>query len=304
MLVAIVVLVFLQTTAGQELALPRRPAGAPTGSALAAKLAPLDRAAREAEIAAEVLRGNVPDFLRMFCPVKSTAVVKGTTRTAVFFVAPDYLAVGNDADYLLVPLSPATAQVLADRLDCLLPTRKMVDLIYKAAEVKLAPSPLPPSPAMTSIAVFGQHNALVRTQRQAQAAQHPLGALTAGHKKDVVIAAGLASAPGKVAIYGWHRADGDPIQPLYLGHAASWVDYSHGIRLVHRRMTLDGQAASVADVLSKAELACLLSDEGPLPSARYGGDGLQTAPKPKTPSAHDRRNLRLSPRTQPRMKGG
>ena len=46
----------------------------------------------------------------------------------------------------------------------------MVDLIYKAAEVELAPSPLPPSPAMTSIAVFGQHNALVRTQRQAQAA--------------------------------------------------------------------------------------------------------------------------------------
>ena len=72
-----------------------------------------------------------------------------------------------------------------------------------------------------------------------------------------MIAAGLASAPGKVAIYGWHRADGDPIQPLYLGHAASWVDYHpRGIRLVHRRVTLDGQAASVADVLSKAELAC------------------------------------------------
>ncbi len=279
-------LLLVPKAAGQELALPRRPADAPTGSVLAAKLAPLDRAAREAEIAAEVRHGNVPDFLRKFCPVKSTAVVKGTTRTAVFFVAPDYLAVGSDAGYLLVPLSPATAQALADQLDCLLPTRKMVDLIYKAAEVKLAPSPLPPSPAMTTIAVFAQNNALVRAQRQAQAAQHPLGALVAGDKKDVVISARLASAPGKVAIYGWHRAEGKPIQPLYLGHTASWVDYSHGIRLVHRRMTLDGQPASVADVLSNAELAGLLSDEGPLSSARYSVDGFQAAPKPKAPPAH------------------
>ena len=57
-------------------------------------------------------------------------------------------------------------------------------------------------------------------------------------------------APGKVAIYGWHKPDGKPIQPLYTGHTASWVDYSHGIRLVSRRMTVNGEAKTIDEVLA------------------------------------------------------
>jgi hypothetical protein len=96
-----------------------------------------------------------------------------------------------------------------------------------------------------------------------------LGALVAGHKKDVVITARLAQSPGKVAIYGWHHTNGDPIQPLYLGHTAAWVDYSHGVRLVQRSLQVNGKPSSVAAVLADANLAGLLSDEGPFVCSRY-----------------------------------
>ncbi len=192
----------------------------------------LDLTQRDKAIAGEVLAGNVPDFLRKFCPIMVTNVADGLTNVGTFFVTPDYLAVGADGNYFFTPVSPGTAQRIADRLACILPTRKMVNAIYAAAEVKLAPSPIPPSPAMTTVPIFVQHNATVRAQRMALTNLYPLGALVAGHKKDVVISARLAGATNKVAIYGWHQTNGVPIQPLYLGHVWWWVDYSQCIRLV------------------------------------------------------------------------
>ncbi len=91
----------------------------------------------------------------------------------------------------------------------------------------------------------------------------------AGHKKDVVIANRLFKTRGKVAIYGWHKPDGKPIQPLYTGHAASHVDYSHGIRLVSRRMMVNGVATTIEEVLADPAAAPLLSNEGPMPQTRY-----------------------------------
>lgn len=141
---------------------------------------------------------------------------------------------------------------------------------YRAAELKLEPAPIPPSDAMTTVPVFAQHNATVRAQRTAALAAHPLGALVAGHKKDVVLTPQLADAPGKVAIYGWHKLDGTAIQPLFLGHAASWVDYSHGIRLIRRDMIVNGAPTTIDAVLADPKLCALLSDEGPLRAYRYG----------------------------------
>ncbi len=96
-----------------------------------------------------------------------------------------------------------------------------------------------------------------------------LGPLVGGIKKDVVITPLLASNPGKVAIYGWHQLNGQPIQPLYLGHGVSYVDYSHGIRLVRGQMLVNGQVRSVADVLADPDLCVLLSDEGVVTNPRY-----------------------------------
>jgi hypothetical protein len=245
----------------QTLELPPRSPSAPKGTDFARSIADLPIEEREAKIRAEILSGNVPSFLRKLVPV----AVRKDAITATYHVAPDYLAVGPDEDYFLTPLSPSTAQAIADRLECTLPTPRMVDQIYAQAELKLTPEPIPPSPAMTTVPVFLRHNEQVRAQR----GDKTLGALVAGHKKDVVIASKLFTTPGKVAIYGWHRRDGKPIQPLYTGHTASWVDYSHGIRLVQRRMTVAGASKTIDDVLADPGLAPLLSADGVMSQTRY-----------------------------------
>jgi hypothetical protein len=255
--------------AAQTLDLPARPANAPGGLEFIGRITALDLRSREQELFAQIISGNVPGFLRNLCPVQVTNVFNGRTNAATFYVTPDYLAVGSDEDYFLAPLSPNMAQKIAGALRCSLPTRKIVDLVYEHAEVRLEPSPIPPSAAMTTVLVFSNHNSTVRTQRREQLKSHPLGALVAGHKKDVVISPKLASAPGKVAIYGWHRTNGTPIQPLYLGHTADWVDYSHGIRLVQQRMLVNEASQTVAAVLADPSLCGLLSDEGVLSTPCY-----------------------------------
>lgn len=224
---------------------------------------------RENVVLREVLAGNVPDSLRQLCPVTVTNLFDGQTNSATFFVTADYLAIGAQTDYFRVPLTPMAAQSIADRLDCILPTRKMVDAIYATADVRLSPSPIPPSGSMTHIIEFYKHDLAVRLQLETLPQHPPPGALIAGHKKDVVITPRLATNTGKVAIYGWHQTNSQPIQPLYLGHTNSWVDYSHGIRLVQQRMILNGQTTTVSDVLANPKLAGLLSDEGIMTNARY-----------------------------------
>lgn len=255
-------LVVVLATLGRaaELSLPVRPADAVGGAEFARSVAPLEREARETAVAAEVRRGNVPQFWRRLVEVPMAG--------AVVSVTPDYLCIGSDEDYWFAPLTPGTAQVIADELGCLLPTKKVADAIWKAA-LKLEPAPLPPSPEMTTVPVFTQHNIMVRAAREKARAEFPLGTLVAGDKKDVVITPRLVESPGKVAIYGWHRLNGVAIQPLFLGHAATWVDYSHGIRLVKKEMTVNGRATTVAAVLADPLRCELLSDEGVIVSPRY-----------------------------------
>ncbi len=92
----------------------------------------------------------------------------------------------------------------------------------------------------------------------------PLGALISGHKKDVVLTNRLSEILGRVAIYGWHRLSGIPIQPLTVVHGANYADYSHGIRLVSNVVLIDGKPRSIYEVLEDPKLATILSDEGPI----------------------------------------
>ncbi|HEX3800972.1 MAG TPA: hypothetical protein VH413_19930 [Verrucomicrobiae bacterium] len=258
-----------QAARAQVLALPPRPADALTGSVFAQSLTNLARPEREEKIYQQIALGNVPDFLRLLCPVQVEMSENGKTNSAIFYVTPDYLAVGCDTNYFFTPLTPITAQRVADLAHCSLPTRKMVDMIYSNAVVKLAPFPILPNAAMTTVPIFIEHNYAIANQREASLPEHPLGALVAGDKKDVVISAKLAGTSGKVAIYGWHKLDGHAIQPLYLGHTETWADYSHGIRLVQMEMTVNGKQTTVATTLADPALCELLSDEGPIGTPRY-----------------------------------
>ena len=237
----------------QTLNLPPRPAGAPTGSKFANIIIPLSLTDRENWIYAQVVTGNVPNFLRSLVPITVSASVSGTNHTGTYFVIPDYVAIGTDADYFLEPMTPLLAQRLCNALGCTLPTRKMVNHIWTNAAVKMNPQTITASPEMITVPVFSDHNDMVRTQRISFTNAHPLGALVSGDKKDVIISTKIytnfvSGGPTKpVVIYGWHYQNGDPIQPLYNGHEETYADYSHGVRLVQMTMTVDGSSVAIVD---------------------------------------------------------
>jgi hypothetical protein len=276
-------LAFAQALRAQTLSLPPRPTDAPSGTAFAQSIATLEPAEREQKIIEQVTNGNVPEFLRKLSPINLEIAHDGKTNSTTYYVTPDYLAVGSDDDYFLTPLSPIAAQKIADALHCSLPTRKMVDEIYSNAAVKLAPSPIPPSPAMGTVPFFIRHNQTVSEQRRNELAAHPLGALVAGHKKDVVISNRLTEKSGRVSIYGWHKLDGKPIQPLTIVHKDTYADYSHGIRLVQLSMLVNDETRSIPEVLADPKLCELLSEEGPMLNPRYP---LVAQSTPYIPSAY------------------
>ncbi len=246
--------------------IPPRPVGAMTGSEFIAEVSSLSLNARELRVMEEVTSGNIPDFLRGFVEINVSATIGGQLHNATYYVMPDYLCIGSDEDFVRMPMTPLIAQPILDELQGLMPTRKMVDDIYSAAAVKLAPSPINPQTTdITLVSTFYTHHLTIETQRAGQ----PLGLLIGGIKKDVVITPQLLTHPNRVAIYGWHQLSGVPIQPLYLGHVDFYVDYSHGIRYVKNRMLLDGVEVPVADVLADPDLCVLLSDEGVLTSPSY-----------------------------------
>ena len=179
---------------------------------------------------------------------------------------PDYLAIGSNDDFVLIPMSLQTALEVAVTYGFILPTRKIVDAIFSQSAVHLTPQPLPAGPRMRSTAYYDAHNQKINKQRLALCC--PLGELISGHKKDVVLTNRLIGREGKIAIYGWHHPSGDPIQPLSTIHGANYADYSHGIRLVSDVVLQDGQPRSIYEILEDPVLAPLLSDEGPLGKIR------------------------------------
>jgi hypothetical protein len=248
--------------------LPPRPPHAPTGSEFTRRTQGLGDAERQAAILEEVRRGNVPSFLRALRPVWLGAQ-DGDAPTIRICVTPDYLAVGSNADFLRVPLSYPTATRVASDFGFVLPTRKIVDAIYAQSEYHLTPQPLPPGPQMRSAAYSSLHQRRVEAQR----AGLPLGALISGHKKDLVLTNRLLQRPDRVAIYGWHRPDGRPIQPLSTVHGLRYADYSHGLRLVDEMAWVGGTARSLVALLEDPLTAPALTYEGELPARRLMESG-------------------------------
>ena len=256
----------------QELKLTKRNANSSVGSEFTKSIidTSLSLENREELIFNEVKKGNIPAFLRSFYPVSLTKQINGIEYTLVFWVLPDYLAIGNDKDYFYVPTTPMLAQRIADLTKTMLPTKLMVDEIYRQAKLKLAPQPLPPTKAMTTVPVFMKHNELVREQMKLVNTKGYMGELTAGNKKDIIISNKIYGMPiSRVVIYGWHKLDGKAIQPVYNKHTNTWADYSHGIRLISTTGYLNGKRTKLADVLKDPVLHELLSDEGVILKTKY-----------------------------------
>jgi len=241
--------------------IPPRPVSAAPGSVFSRAIAVLGDDAREDAIRSALIDGDLPDALRALRPVR----LRGPRgdHEITLCVMPDYLAVGSDQDPLLIPMRLATALEIASRYGFLLPTRRIVDAIYQQSSIKLRPQPLPAGDSMRSTAYYRRHNDMVLAQRGGW--MTATDALLAGDKKDLVLTSRLWSRPDRVAIYGWHRPDGQPIQPLSTVHDKHYADYSHGVRLVSQTAYVDGQPQSLLRLLQDPAYAGVLSDEGPLP---------------------------------------
>jgi hypothetical protein len=203
------------------------------------------------------LSGHMPAFLLKFKKVEVFLMdsISGKRIRAHYFVSPDYFSAGNNDDWARVPITPMAAQTIADTLHCFLPTRKMVDDIYATAKVR--PEPQPMYALRDSTPTMWQHHLMIEGQRQGRKG------LIAGIKKDVVISGKISrdARPNRVAIYGWHKPDGKPIQPLYTGHVNWYVDYSHGTRLVHEIIYVEGKPMHYTRVLQHPVFKKLLCNE-------------------------------------------
>jgi len=64
---------------------------------------------RESIIRRELIAGNIPNFLRQLVPIQLRPQSVDAARIDVIIcAAPDYLAIGSDEDYLLVPMRLGT----------------------------------------------------------------------------------------------------------------------------------------------------------------------------------------------------
>lgn len=248
--------------------IPARAPTAVTGSEFVRRLNGLSDDERETAIRRELMAGNIPGFLRRLRPVTLIARDRdGADMRLTACVSPDYLAIGSDSDYLLMPMRLETALAVASRYGFTLPTRKLVDAIYSQATIHLAPQPLPASDAMRSTDYYWNHDRIIHRQREMLGATVAEGALVSGHKKDLILTNRLWNHLERVAIYGWHRPDGRPVQPLSTVHGWRYADYSHGVRLVSTTALVNGRPQSLYSVLEHPRLSSLLSDEGTIPKA-------------------------------------
>jgi len=254
----------------QQLPIPPRLNSALSGTDFSkfVEFLPLDE--RENLIFSNILSGNMPDFLRTF----SEITIQEDSLEIRYFALPDYLAIGSNDDFITIPMSPILAQKLADSLNCVLPTKKMVDQIYKVAKFKLRPQPIPPSAEMTNYSIFIQHNDSIAAQKKSFFASNQASELIAGSKKDIIISNKIrtslkSNVQHPVVIYGWHRLNGSAIQPVYNGHHNLYADYSHATRLVLKIMYINNKPINYSTVLKDSVLSKLISDEGVIEFSKY-----------------------------------
>ena len=166
------------------------------------------------------------------------------------------------AQGIRVPLWPSTAQRVADRFGAMLPTKRLVDAIWRAGDVKLTPRSIQPHDGIgrNDLRMIADYDAMIN------AAVAGRGGLIVNGKKDIIVGRALATDSGKRAvwIYGWIRSDGTPVQPVYGGHSSVYVDGSHGVRLVSRTAYVNGVATPIEQLFANPTTAALLNEGGTL----------------------------------------
>jgi len=247
----------------RQLTIPQRQSCAESASLLCERIKNLSFEEREKLIIEEISNGNFPDYLRSWATVEyAENDSRGIKHHIRFQVMPDYLSIGDDDDFCRIPMGPKSAQSIADTFGAVLPTPKLVDVIYANATIKLEPFPFKPIGDLnTKVERFYEHQRVIQSQLSSYNTLN--GYLIAGHKKDIVTSLLILDPqrPDHVVIYGWHRPDGTPIQPETNIHVDWYVDYSHGARLINSEIFVDGFPVDIRDIWSDSVLYKLVSEE-------------------------------------------
>jgi len=243
-----------------RLGIPPRNIHDMTGSQFVKKILCESFSKREEVIIKEILRGNFPDTLKVLRPVRISKS-SPTSPSIYIWVMPDYLGVGSESDFVRTPLNFYSSLQLASSLNMELPTPKIVDHIFQQSECKFTPHPMPAGRKMSGTGYFFRHQKLIESDINPASTRNKL---LSGHKKDIVMSNKLKIRTGRIAIYGWHKPDGKPIQPCSTIHRADYADYSHGLRLVYPRILVDGKWRSLRTSLKDKFLSRFLSNEGPM----------------------------------------
>ena len=245
----------------------------------------------EEQTVAQILAGNVPSALKKFRKITYTVTIRHRYQSFTLegfpdgpvknethkykvemWVLPDYLAVGNDQDFVRMPMGPLAAQRVADSLYCSLPTTFLSDRIDEVSEGRIEIFPFRPvgDRNMKPLCFEDSNNAINALMRSKGL---KFGQFVSGLKKDVVLTTRLENEPDyyrHVAIYGWFHPDGHPQQPLFIRHGNFYSDYSHGIRLIYRTIKIDGKEYDLRAVLEDPVLFRLVSKEDvPFKRASY-----------------------------------
>ncbi len=223
--------------------------------------------------------------------------VTGSGQTVTFWLSVRPLRIAG----VYVNVSASLQQQIADLLNALLPTPKMMDLAWLARAATLPPVIQPP--ASTSAAMQAASSKL---DSEIETAGNPAGFLIAG--KTWAIGNLLVAHPGRALNYGLfcipnqagNKYDGitteacvsitDPTQGRVIqgqgwAHNAEQVDESQLGWFVHRACTVSGASADLGQVLVDPTLAPLVSHEGVLKTLRQPGvPVLAPAPSIKPPS--------------------
>lgn len=183
-----------------------------------------------------------------------------------------------------VDVTAEGAQRIADALGTVLPTPRVLQLIWEQADVRIEPCTSTADAKMASTARMLQHSECVDQRIAGKKG------MVANEGKHWVLSNRIAGKENLAANYGWFIKGRRPIQTVGTRHDTAHTDYSQIVRLVKPMMTVDGRELDLRHVGRSPELWGLVSDEGPLLVWRATQTGagpssnehpIATAPPPK-----------------------
>ena len=166
------------------------------------------------------------------------------------------------------------AQRIADQLHAILPTPRILQLVWEQAAVRIEPCTLPPDEKMASTARMIQHSNCVDKRIGGRAG------MVANEGKHWVLSNRIAGKDNLAANYGWFIRGRRPVQTVGTRHDTAHTDYSQILRLVKPIINVDGRDIDIRHVGRFPELWGLVSDEGPLLVWRATRPGATPGPNP------------------------